>query len=130
MDFLGWQPGGGVVWPNPAGFALMGLLPSPLKACPPPGLTLTELGYQPVGIKPATFPVSFSSLSTANAFVPPWVTYNVRSSGESARLFGLLPLNPRGFRNTSLGAVTGNCEISRSLSVSTIATESLLSQAT
>src|SRR5207245_4939381 len=100
---------------QPAAFAPSGLLPFTTYSQPPSPLTLTELGYQPVGIKPATRPVSLSSLTTAKAFVPPSVTYRVRSSGESAKAFGLLPLKPRGFRNMSLGAVTGNCEISRSL---------------
>src|SRR5271165_2527137 len=75
-----------------SGFAASTLLPFTTYRVEPSGLMLTELGYQPVGIRPVTtgcFPVR---LMTATALVPPSVTYAVRSSGERATLLGLLPL--------------------------------------
>src|SRR5690348_16987619 len=80
----------------------------------PSALTLTELGYHPVGIKPRTIPPgkpardSFCIPSVniaAIEFAPPFATYNVFSSGESARLFGLLPMSRRGFEKMPDGAV-------------------------
>ena len=61
-------------------------------------LAQTDRVGKPVGRRPSTWlgpsPASNPRRITATAFVPPLVTYRVRSSGDNARLFGLLPFRP------------------------------------
>src|SRR5579884_1911908 len=80
---------------QPLGFAPGLDLPFTTYSLDPSRLALIEVGYQPVGIRPATrlSSRSWSRAITATEFVPPLVTYSVFSSGESARPLGLLPLN-------------------------------------
>src|SRR5271155_1005948 len=56
----------------------------------PSALTDTELGYQPVGIRPSNRP-NVTSM-TATAFSPPRVAYSQRPSGLTASELGLEPL--------------------------------------
>src|SRR5579872_5123967 len=97
----------------------------------PSRLGLTALGYQPVGIRPSTRLSSGSGARriTATELEPPLVTYRVRSSGESARLLGLLPLNMPGLGKILAGAVVLMVAARRSFSVLITTTESLLSHA-
>src|SRR5258708_35270468 len=67
------------------------LLPFTTYRVLPSGLTLLELGCQPVGTRPMTTGFLPVRSITARLLVPPLVTYAVFSSGERLTLFGLLP---------------------------------------
>ena len=106
------------------------LLPFTTYSMRPSLLTLTALGYQPVGSRPITWLLpGRPSSTTATAFRPPLVTNNVRSSGDSARALGLAPRSFCRRGNTDFGAETLNASSTLSLSVSMTATVSLLSTA-
>src|SRR5437763_11324087 len=84
----GWRPGCG-----PLRFDF-GMTPLPLATSNrlPSGVARTQVGYHPVGINPSDrlLPGCETSKS-ANALMLAFATYNVFSSGESARLFGVEP---------------------------------------
>src|SRR2546421_12909990 len=84
-----------LLWPGwgPRGLALeMFPLPLATSNCRPSGVTRTEVGYQPEGMKPSErlFPGRLTS-KTATALMLALATKRVRSSGESARLLGVEP---------------------------------------
>src|SRR5215510_11967242 len=58
----------------------------------PSGVTRTEVGYQPTGIKPSErlLPATLTS-NTARLLLSAFATKRVFSSGESAKLFGVEP---------------------------------------
>src|SRR6266568_3584149 len=78
---------------GPLGLALE-IVPLPLATsrCLPSGVTRTEVGYQPTGIKPSErlLPGTLTS-KTAIMLLSALATKSVRSSGDSARLFGVEP---------------------------------------
>src|ERR1043166_3309675 len=78
---------------GPSGLAL-GTSPFPLATsrCLPSGVARTDVGYQPTGMNPSErlLPGVLTS-KTATTLLSALATNNVRSSGESARLFGVLP---------------------------------------
>src|SRR5437764_7707212 len=78
---------------GPFGLALeMVPLPLATSRCLPSGVTRTEVGYQPTGIKPSErlLPGALTS-KTATILLSAFATKRVRSSGESARLLGVEP---------------------------------------
>src|SRR5262249_6422028 len=109
------------------GFGPGGLFPFTTKRRLPSRLTATDSGYQPVGTRPTTRLLA-PSATTDTAFVPPFVTNRVFSSGESARKFGALPLR-RPSRTSGAGAATGISSTRAFFAVSITATESVLSHA-
>src|SRR6185312_1912923 len=70
----------------------------------PSALAVTEVGYQAVGMSPSVLP--FLRLTTATAFSPPSVTYNVLSSGDSASASGLAPKRSGERGSRLVGAAT------------------------
>src|SRR5215469_15219569 len=78
---------------GPSGLAL-GVIPFPLATnkCLPSGVTRTEVGYQPTGIKPRErlLPGVLTS-NTATILLSAFAMKSVRSSGERARLLGVEP---------------------------------------
>src|SRR3954452_23069382 len=78
---------------GPRGLAL-GMIPLPLAMSNrlPSGVTRTEVGYQPAGMKPKgrLLPGIVTS-KTATVFTFALATKSVFSSGERARLFGVEP---------------------------------------
>ena len=82
------SPGSG-----PRGLGL-GITPLPLATskCRPSGVTRTEVGYQPTGMKPRErlFP-GVPTSKTATVLLSAFATNSVRSSGVSARLLGVEP---------------------------------------
>src|SRR5215471_7740509 len=92
---------------------------------------LTLFGYHGVGMRPTTLPAApASNVTTATAFVPPSLTYRVRSSGDRARLFGLAPFGILFVPRRANGAVTPKVARTRLVSVAITATASALSNAT
>src|SRR5262249_37237478 len=87
----GWSPiGDGPVpfgpAPSPLAFATNSVPPSPETAIP--------VGYQAVGINPATFPAGKST--TATSLSPALATYSRLPSGARASAFGLAPTSAPG----------------------------------
>src|SRR5439155_23784973 len=78
---------------GPSGLAL-GIIPFPfaIKRCFPSGVTRTEVGYHPAGMKPSArlLPGALTS-KTATALLSALATKSICSSGDSARLFGVEP---------------------------------------
>src|SRR5262245_53019418 len=70
------------------------MIPLPLVTSSrrPSGVTRTDVGYQPTGMNPSErlAPGELTS-KTATLLLSAFATNNVRSSGESARLFGVEP---------------------------------------
>ena len=86
---------GGVFFPGcgPAGFAFDALpLPFAISSLLPSGVSRTEVGYQPVGMKPIDrlWPRTLTS-QTATVLIFALAMNSVRPSGESARLLGVEP---------------------------------------
>src|ERR1019366_6912936 len=78
---------------GPSGLAL-GVIPLPLATsrCLPSGVTRTDVGYQPTGMKPSERLLpGFSTSKTATGLLSALATKSILSSGESARLFGVDP---------------------------------------
>src|ERR1017187_5304224 len=78
---------------GPSGLAL-GVIPLPLATsrCLPSGVTRTDVGYQPTGMKPSERLLpGFSTSNTATVLLSAFATKSVFSSGDSARLFGVDP---------------------------------------
>src|SRR5688572_23097668 len=72
----------------------LGMMPLPLATsrCLPSGVTRTDVGYQPTGIKPSERLLPMSEISnTATALIFALATNRSFSSGERARLFGVEP---------------------------------------
>src|SRR5262245_52543989 len=90
--------------PLKPGFGPGILLPLITYNMRPLALTDTEFGYQPVGIRPATF--RFRRFTTATAFSPPSVTYSHRSSGLNASELGFAPLYGLPSRRREIVAIT------------------------
>src|SRR2546430_14762902 len=64
----------------------------------PSGVTRTEVGYQPTGMKPRERLLPGAPISkTATLLLSALATNNVFSSGESARLFGVEPGGKPGY---------------------------------
>src|SRR5438876_1081711 len=84
---------------GPNGLAL-GASPLPLATsrCLPSGVTRTEVGYHPTGMNPSErlLPAVLTS-KTATRLLSALATNNVCSSGDSARLFGVLPGSACGY---------------------------------
>src|SRR5436190_23492360 len=84
-----------VVFPGcgPSGLA-KGMTPFPfaINRCLPSGVTRTEVGYQPAGIKPSErlLPGTVTS-KTATTLLLALATKSIFSSAETARLFGVEP---------------------------------------
>src|SRR5712692_829166 len=78
--------------PAPFPFATYRVEPSAERA--------TAVGYQPVGMSPATRNALRSNRTTATALLPAMATYSVRPSGESASALGSLPTGACGARAT------------------------------
>src|SRR2546427_10691887 len=73
----------------------------------PSGLTRTEVGYQPTGMKPSErlLPAMLTS-NTATLLLSAFATKRVFSSGDSARLFGVeREPDPDGARRSTSRAV-------------------------
>src|ERR1051325_9800574 len=86
-------PGGSLPGCGPYRFDL-GRIPLPFvtSKCLPSGVTRTEVGYQPTGIKPNERLLPNSETSkTAKVLMFALATKRVFSSGESARLLGVVP---------------------------------------
>src|SRR6266545_6229254 len=70
------------------------MIPFPLATsrCLPSGVTRTEVGYQPTGMKPSErlLPGALTS-NTAMLLLSALATNSVFSSGDKARLFGVEP---------------------------------------
>src|SRR5437879_6296661 len=90
-----WTLAGGPFLPGcgPCGFAF-GRIPLPLVTSRrlPSGVTRTEVGYQPTGMKPSErlLPTVETS-KTATVLMFALATKRIFSSGERARLFGVFP---------------------------------------
>src|SRR5437764_4834425 len=84
---------------GPSGLAF-GMIPFPfaISRCLPSGVTRTDVGYQPAGMKPSDrlLPGVLTS-NTARMLLSAFATNNVFSSGESARLFGVEPRGRLGY---------------------------------
>src|SRR5205823_9203887 len=78
---------------GPLRFALE-MIPLPLatRRRLPSGVSRTEVGYQPTGMKPSErlWPGALTS-NTATLLLSAFATNNVFSSGDKARLFGVEP---------------------------------------
>src|SRR2546429_6820309 len=78
---------------GPSGLALE-IIPFPfaISRCLPSGVTRTEVGYQPAGMKPSErlLPGVLTS-NTASVLLSALATKSICSSGERARLFGVEP---------------------------------------
>ncbi len=83
---------------GPRGFAREALpLPFATRSCLPSGVTRTEVGYQPTGIKPSErlLPGVLTS-KTATTLLSAFATNSMLSSRERARLFGVEPKRASG----------------------------------
>src|SRR5437868_2187320 len=82
-------------WPGwgPSGFALeVRPFPFATSNCLPLGVTRTEVGYQPTGIKPiGRVRPGFETSKTAMLLLQALATKRICSSGVSARLLGVEP---------------------------------------
>src|ERR1700720_601252 len=78
---------------GPLGLAFeMRPLPLATRSCRPSGVTRTEVGYQPTGMKPSERPLPGTLTSkTAMLLLQALATNNLVSSGDSARLLGVEP---------------------------------------
>ncbi len=67
-------------------------LPFATSNCRPSGVTRTEVGYQPTGMNPSEWlrPIEVTS-KTATSLLHALATNSFVSSGDSARLLGVLP---------------------------------------
>src|SRR5216110_2813963 len=73
-------------------------LPLATSRCLPSGVTRTEVGYQPTGMKPRERLLPGAPTSkTATLLLSALATNNVFSSDESARLFGVEPGGKPGY---------------------------------
>src|SRR6266498_3998811 len=72
----------------------LGMMPLPLATsrCLPSGVTRTDVGYHPTGMKPSErlLPGALTS-NTATLLLSALATNSVFSSGDKARLFGVEP---------------------------------------
>ena len=77
--------------PSGLAFEIMPL-PFAIRRCFPSGVTRTDVGYQPAGIKPSErlFPGMLTS-KTATMLLSALATKSIFSSGDSARLLGVEP---------------------------------------
>ncbi len=67
-------------------------LPTPTSSDLPSGVTATDVGYQPVGMKPTAWLLSLSRMSmTAMQLLSALATYSVLPSGATASASGVLP---------------------------------------
>src|SRR3954463_3186391 len=94
--------------------------PFPLATskCLPFGVTRTQVGYQPTGINPSERlrPGSETS-NTETALMLAFATNSVRSSGDSARLFGVDPGGDRGSNSAISVSTTLPLSVSRTVTV-------------
>src|SRR5439155_19135048 len=104
---------------GPCGLALE-IVPLPLATsrCLPSGVTRTEVGYQPTGIKPSErlLPGVLTS-KTATRLLSALATNNVCSSGDSARLFGVLPGGACGYNAAQIVSSALPASVSNTVTV-------------
>src|ERR1700744_2391420 len=111
---------------GPLGLA-MAMLPLPLAMSSrlPSSVTRTQVGYQPLGIKPRLRPwPGLETSNTAMALIFALATYKVFSSGESVRLFGVAPFGESG------NSVAQRVSLARPVAVSNTVTVLSLALAT
>src|SRR5205807_3680010 len=81
--------------------------PQPTSRILPSGVTASEVGYQPVGMKPFTWLRSRSAMSmTATQLLSALATKSVCPSGVTASASGVLPSGDRGNRAVKIVSVT------------------------
>src|SRR5438105_1920233 len=80
------------------------------------GLTRTEVGYMPVGMKPSGLALpGVLTLKTATLLASALVTNSSSPPGVSARLFGVLPLGAFGYRAQLI--VSSGLAVARSMTL-------------
>src|SRR5216683_182243 len=104
---------------GPLGLALE-IVPLPLATsrCLPSGVTRTDVGYQPTGMKPSERLLPNSETSKmATALIFALATNRVFSSGESARLLGVEPGGELGCNSATRVSIGRPVAVSRTLTV-------------
>src|SRR5271156_6130024 len=104
---------------GPCGLAF-GVPPLPLATSRrlPSGVTRTEVGYQPVGIKPSDrLRPGTRTSNTATVLTLALATNNVFSSGDSARLLGVAPGGSPGWKAAQMVSRTWPVAVSNTVTV-------------
>src|SRR5664280_17295 len=108
----------GMGW-GPCGLA-SGIIPFPLatRSVLPSGVTRTEVGYQPTGIKPRDRLLpGVATSKTATAFTFALATNKVRSSGDKARLLGVAPGGDWGKNAAQIVSMATPVSVSKTVTV-------------
>ena len=81
-------------------------LPLPISTRLPSGVTVTTVGYQPVGMNPVTLLCPRSVMATtATLLLSASATYNSWPSGDNARELGVLPTGAFGVGATLTASI-------------------------
>src|SRR5262249_40012211 len=87
-------------------------LPLATKIRLPSLLALTEVGYQPVGMKPSTSLLPrLATSTTATSLLSAFAMWSVFSSGESATALGVLPMGDFGCSAVEIASISFICSV-------------------